>query len=684
RTKNKRMKKYLSFLFVLSFMYACSDIEGNLVGVSGRDTWYPDVLGPGKVPLGMVYVPSGAYQAGEDDEDIMGWHTARKRTVSVPAFYMDATEISNNEYRQFVHWVRDSIAREKLYRRSYDEEAERWINIPDNFFKEPYRSLMDMGSDVQGGNTPFQLYMDSTNNAEVDKTIMTMLGSYDKSKGKGKKLVNGFQYDQKKYGITNGPDEKFDVVMSDDDLRGIFQMYSGAAKKNAPDKTSAKGASTKTKYNQGGRVENRKYFTLNWLEPVDYEDPEIAFMLSDMYLSEAERFYNRREIDTRLLYFDYYWIDYKEAARRGKVITKSIDARKTYAYDSLDKEASNTLYQRSRREPLGKDYKSNDLHRSALMTMDQNTNKVWVDTTIETEQWSEFSKINDTNSLRGTILQNPGQDLDLGFTNSKGSHNAIRGHSDRSRFIIKERINIYPDTLCWVRDFTYANHSAMTQNYFWNTAYDNYPVVGVTWSQAKAFSVWRTQIFHSWLQTNGDLFVNDFRLPSESEWERGARGDLDMAQYPWGGPYIRNASGCFLANFKPMRGRYFEDGGFYTVKVYSYNPNGFGLYCMAGNVAEWCSTAYDESTYEFAHDMAQDFEYDAKDGDAPVKKRKVLRGGSWKDIGYYLMNATRTYEYQDTAKSYIGFRNTMTHLGRGGKDIEQENGEEIQTDIILN
>jgi formylglycine-generating enzyme required for sulfatase activity len=678
------MKKYLSFLFVLSFMYACSDIEGNLVGVSGRDTWYPDVLGPGKVPLGMVYVPSGAYQAGEDDEDIMGFHTARKRTVSVPAFYMDATEISNNEYRQFVHWVRDSIAREKLYRRSYDEEAERWVNIPDNFFKEPYRTLMAMGSDLQGGNTPFQLFMDSTNGAEVDKTIMTMLGDYDKSKGKGKKLVNGFQYDQKKFGIAGGPEEKYDPLMSDDDLRSIFQMYSGAAKKNAPDKTSAKGASTTTKYNQGGRVENRKYFTLNWLEPVDYEDPEVAFMLSDMYLSEAERFYNRREIDTRLLYFDYYWIDYKEAARRGKIITKSIDARKTFAYDSLDKEAENTLYQRSRREPLGKDYKSNDLHRSTLMTMDQNTNKVWVDTTGYTEQWSEFSKLNDTNSLRGTILQNPGQDLDLGFTNSKGSHNAIRGHSDRSRFIIKERINIYPDTLCWVRDFTYANKSAMTQNYFWNTAYDNYPVVGVTWSQAKAFSVWRTQIFHSWLQSNGDLFVNDFRLPTESEWERGARGDLDNMQYPWGGPYIRNSSGCFLANFKPMRGRYFEDGGFYTVKVYSYNPNGFGLYCMAGNVAEWCSTAYDESTYEFAHDMAQDFEYDAKDGEAPVKKRKVLRGGSWKDIGYYLMNATRTYEYQDTAKSYIGFRNTMTHLGRGGKDIEQENGEEIQTDIILN
>lgn len=698
------MKKYLSFLFVLSFMYACSDIEGNLVGVSGRDTWYPDVLGPGKVPLGMVYIPSGAYQTGEDDEDIMGFHTARKHTVSVPAFYMDATEISNNEYRQFVHWVRDSIAREKLYRRSFGEEAERWVNIPDNFFKEPYRTMIAMGSDVQGGNTPFQLFMDSTNNAEVDKTIMTMLGTNTDNKKKPKRLVNGYQYKAPRGGNA---DDKFDVVMSDDDLRGIFEMYSGqvGGTKNKSDKPSTKGGSSKTKYDQGGRIENRKYFTLNWLEPVDYEDPEIAFMLSDMYLSEAERFYNRREIDTRLLYFDYYWIDYKEAARRGKIITKSIDARKTFAYDELDKDAEQPLYQRSKREPLGKDYKTDEQHRMTLMTMDQNSNKAWVDETAQktlekseengeivlTDPESTSFTVLDENeqqskaeNIKGTILQNPGQDLDLGFTNSKGQHNAIRGHSDRSRFIIKERINVYPDTLCWSRDYTHAEHSAMAQNYFWNTAYDNYPVVGVTWTQAKAFSVWRTQIFHSWLQANGDLFVNDFRLPTESEWERGARGDLDMAQYPWGGPYIRNANGCFLANFKPMRGRYFEDGGFYTVKVYSYNPNGFGLYCMAGNVAEWCSTAYDESVYEFAHDMSQNYEYNAKDGDAPVKKRKVLRGGSWKDIGYYLLNATRTYEYQDTAKSYIGFRNTMTHLGRGGKDIEQENGEEIQTDIILN
>jgi sulfatase modifying factor 1 len=687
RTKNNKMKKLLGLLVLLPLLYACPSVEGNLVGVKGRDVFDPDILGPGRLPVGMVYVKSGGYQSGVDDEDIMGVFTAQKKTVSVQAFYMDATEISNNEYRQFVHWVRDSIAREKLYRRSYDEDAQEWVNIDeDHFFKEPYRTLLDMGSDVQGGNTPFQLFMDSTNNSEVDKTVLTLMGNYGggkKSGGKGKALINGYSYAPPK-GSTQTQGKNTGIVMTEEDIRGIFQQYSNNPKKSkkgagAADKAGGKG---KANFTQGGRIENRKYFTLNWEKPIEYEDPETSFILSDMFYSEDERFYKRRQIDTRLLFFDYYWIDYKEAARRGKIQTKSVDARKTYLYDTLNYTGmSDDFYKRSKREPLSKDYKKDDLHRS---TLDSRAERVWLDTTIFTQQNNDSTRYkNNNDNFYKTSLENPGQDLDLGFTNSKGQHNALRGHTDRSRFIIKERINVYPDTLCWVRDFTYSFHEPMTQNYFWNNAYDNYPVVGVTWTQAKAFSVWRTQIFHSWLISNGDMYVNDFRLPTESEWERAARGDLDISQYPWGGPYIRNNSGCFLANFKPLRGRYFEDGGFHTVKVYSYNPNGFGLYCMAGNVAEWCSSAYDESQYEFGHDMNSDYDYQAKDGDPPVKKRKVIRGGSWKDIGYYLMNGTRTYEYQDTAKSYIGFRNVMTHLGRGGSELDQENGEEIQSDIQL-
>jgi formylglycine-generating enzyme required for sulfatase activity len=695
------MKKLFCLFALLSIFYSCNEVEGNLVGVKGRDVFYPDVLGPGKLPIGMVYVPSGAYQSGEDDEDIMGLHTARKKTVSVQSFYMDATEISNNEYRQFVHWVRDSIAREKLYRRSYGADAEQWVQIPDDFWlmMGPYGEIYDAGSDLQGGNTPFELFMDSANNAAVDKSMLLIgspfmkgaeaTGPNKKVFGKNVKLVNGLEIKPKDLkgvlGIKNWTGEE----------SFVFQNYS----KNSAfkgDKTEKKGFTTqltkKAKKYQLGRLEARKYLTLDWEMPLNYEDPEVNFLLSDMFYSEQERFYKKRTIDTRLLYFDYYWIDYKEAARRGKIITTSVDSRKTFSYDSLGNETfrSDDLYKRNRRDPLSKDYKRDDLHRSPLYTMDQNSNKVWVDTTVYTTQATDDvgdilpnKSIADPDNLYGTILENPGQDLDMGFSNSKGQHNAIRGHTDRSRFIIKERINVYPDTLCWVRDFTYAFHSPMTKNYFWHNAYDNYPVVGVTWTQAKAFSVWRTQIYHSWLEANGDLFVNDFRLPLESEWERAARGDLEQSQFPWGGPYIRNASGCFLANFKPMRGRYFEDGGFHTVKVYSYNPNGFGLYCMAGNVAEWCSTAFDESQYEFGHDMNSDYEYEAKDGDHPVKKRKVIRGGSWKDIGYYLNNSTRTFEYQDTAKSYIGFRNVMTHMGRGGKDLDLENGEEIQSDIQL-
>jgi formylglycine-generating enzyme required for sulfatase activity len=118
-----------------------------------------------------------------------------------------------------------------------------------------------------------------------------------------------------------------------------------------------------------------------------------------------------------------------------------------------------------------------------------------------------------------------------------------------------------------------------------------------------------------------------------------------------------------------MRGNYLDDGGFYTVKVTSYWPNDYGLYCMAGNVAEWCNDAYDESAYNFTHDLNPSYEYEANDSDPIALKRKVIRGGSWKDVGYYLQTSTRSYEYQDTAKCYIGFRCVMDFLGRDKSDF---------------
>ncbi len=236
----------------------------------------------------------------------------------------------------------------------------------------------------------------------------------------------------------------------------------------------------------------------------------------------------------------------------------------------------------------------------------------------------------------------------------------------RSSFIKTEKAKIYPDTLAWVSDFSYSYNEPMTRNYFSHPAFDDYPVVGVNWNQAAAFCAWRTKFWND--HANVETMSEEFRLPFEHEWEYAARGGLENAPYPWGGPYVRNQRGCLLANFKPGRGNYPEDGGFYTVRADSYHPNDYGLYNMAGNVSEWTSTAFYENAYSFDHDMNPDIRYDVKEEDTPTMRRKVIRGGSWKDIAYYIQTGTRHWEYQDTSKSYIGFRSALTFLGRSIDD----------------
>jgi gliding motility-associated lipoprotein GldK len=228
----------------------------------------------------------------------------------------------------------------------------------------------------------------------------------------------------------------------------------------------------------------------------------------------------------------------------------------------------------------------------------------------------------------------------------------------------------YPDTTRWAEDFrvpgkdfekqnfTYAD--PMVEHYFSSPAFDMYPVVGINWAAAKYFCEWRSNLLNSYRKTQGLANLPKFALPTESEWEWAARGGRASAKYPWGNPYLANAKGCLLANFKPHRGNYDADGYEYTAPANAYSPNDYGLYNMAGNVAEWCLDAFEENS------AAVNWDLNSYNSGSKLNENglKVVRGGSWKDIGYYLETGTRSSEYEKNKRAYVGFRCVMRYLGR--------------------
>lgn len=209
--------------------------------------------------------------------------------------------------------------------------------------------------------------------------------------------------------------------------------------------------------------------------------------------------------------------------------------------------------------------------------------------------------------------------------------------------------NALPDTTVWRKALAY--NEPLVTNYFRHPAYANYPVVGVSWVQANEFCKWRTDRVNEYilvskgylefdtLQTDANVFTTkgylsgyymgtpgkmnkrvkwdegillpDYRLPTEAEWEYAALGLIGQADgelltnkpmYPWEGQYLRDSDkkrkGEMLANFTRGRGDMMgmagalNDNADIPGDVFSYTPNSYNLYNMAGNVNEWVADVY--------------------------------------------------------------------------------------------
>ena len=247
---------------------------------------------------------------------------------------------------------------------------------------------------------------------------------------------------------------------------------------------------------------------------------------------------------------------------------------------------------------------------------------------------------------------------DEGVIHSETINRPLSGPWD---FLNTYIVNVYPDTTCWVNDFRNSDNETYLRSYFSNPSFNDYPVVGVSWEQANAFCAWRTDYLLKGL--GGEArYVQRYRLPTEAEWEFAARGK-DQNEFPWNNQDVKSGNGCFYANFKPDDGNYVKDGNLITSPVGSYSPNEFGLYDMAGNVSEWTSTAYTEAVSQNTSDLNPEYKYNAAKEDPYRMKRKVVRGGSWKDVSNFIRSDIRMWEYQNEQRSYIGFRCVRSQIG---------------------
>ena len=176
-------------------------------------------------------------------------------------------------------------------------------------------------------------------------------------------------------------------------------------------------------------------------------------------------------------------------------------------------------------------------------------------------------KRRDYNTDNPVDTENPMISKDTAYVDEEGNVRReviTRPLSSEYDFLNTYIVNVYPDTTCWVNDFENSLNERYVRNYFSQGTYNDFPVVGVSWEQANAFCVWRTDFLRRSLGKVG-YQIEPYRLPTEAEWEYAARAGVTANKYPWKGDLpLTEQDGCFYANFKPMEGNYVKDGNIIT------------------------------------------------------------------------------------------------------------------------